>query len=82
MPSKFQKVYVVRGSEDGTLGVFGNFKAAHSCAVNYLTQWSPDAKCTSYKEALKYKSIATIDRDIDYVTADIELFYFNHDFNK
>ena len=33
-----KKVIVLRGSEDGNIGVYSNFKAAHKAAVNYLTQ--------------------------------------------
>lgn len=31
-------VYIVNGSDDGNLGVFGNIKAAYECAEMYLTQ--------------------------------------------
>ena len=78
MPSKFQKVYVVTGSKDGNLGVFGNFKAAYDRAVSYLTQ-NDDGTIvtTSYAQALKRKNCSTIGCDSDYSTAMIELFYFN-----
>ena len=32
-----KKVIVLRGSEDGNIGVYSNFKAAHKAAVRYLT---------------------------------------------
>jgi len=32
-----KKVIVLRGSEDGNIGVYSNFKAAHKAAVKYLS---------------------------------------------
>jgi hypothetical protein len=43
-------IYVVQGSHDGTIGVFGNVKGAYDRACEYL---SDVQVLTSYSEALK-----------------------------
>jgi hypothetical protein len=53
---EMKKVYIVRGSEDGTLGAYSNFKAAYNRAVEYFTNCGiedkPDIE-VSYGVALK-----------------------------
>lgn len=36
MKNEDKKMYIVRGSEDGSLGVFSNIKLAYECAVAYV----------------------------------------------
>jgi len=47
-------IYVVNGSEDGIIGVFGNVKGAYDRASEYiLSAYNSPKVLTSYSEALK-----------------------------
>ena len=46
-------VYVVTGSEDGILGVFGNKKGAYKEALGYVKQGEEDRKVISYAKVCK-----------------------------
>jgi hypothetical protein len=51
---KMKVVYVVRGSEDGILGVYGNKKMAYEEAVRYATDGGEkDAKVVSYSKVCR-----------------------------
>jgi|LULO01.1.fsa_nt_gb hypothetical protein len=51
MKNEDKKMYVVRGSEDGNLGVFSNKKLAYECALDYVKDW--DYKIKSYSKVCK-----------------------------
>ena len=69
-------IYHVHGSEDGTLGIFSNFKAAYECAADYMDEYvksfsSKNPKCrlsATYSQAVKkklsYQSIFLTDGDM------------------
>ena len=69
-------VYVVRGSEDGNIGVYGNVKKAYEKCLDYLQ--NHEVK-TTYNQALKGCRSwgCEIECSDDYVTCTIETFYFN-----
>ena len=46
-------VYVVTGSEDGILGVYGNKKGAYNEALNYVNQDNEDRKVISYAKVCR-----------------------------
>jgi len=55
-----KKMYIVRGSEDGNLGVYSNFKLAYQAAENYAITENEDGLAylevwaDTKKTALKY----------------------------
>lgn len=72
-----KRVFVVRGSHDGNLGVYGNVKGAYDRCLEYLRGYEVK---TSYSQALKgCKSwgctIESNNYDMDCV---IEVFYLNN----
>jgi hypothetical protein len=69
-------VYVVRGSHDGNLGVFGNVKGAYAKCMEYLRECEIK---TSYGQALKgcKKWGCTIETDEYDMSCTIESFYLN-----
>jgi hypothetical protein len=72
-------VYVVTGSEDGLLGVFGNVKAAYGVAKKYCGE---DAPVKSYSLVLKTLRSLRSANVCDYgsrVTAYITSCYFNEE---
>ena len=46
-------VYVVTGSEDGILGVYGNKKGAYNCGLRYVHQSDDLVKVVSYARVCK-----------------------------
>lgn len=46
---KYKKLYLVSGSEDGVLGIFGNFKAAYERAELYFEGDEEELFITKYK---------------------------------
>lgn len=46
-------VYVVNGSEDGILGVYGNKKGAYNEALRYVTHDNENRKVISYAQVCK-----------------------------
>ena len=75
-------VYVVTGSEDGILGVYGNKKGAYKEALRYADQCRENRKVISYakvckklKDVYNY-SVAIADDDI-YGNASIHAVLFN-----
>lgn len=74
-----KKVYVVRGSEDGNLGVYSNFKRAYAEALSYSCNGDVSKANLTYSQALKNKNIVTI-YDVNeryYGSAEINLFIMN-----
>jgi hypothetical protein len=71
-----KKVFVVRGSHDGNLGVYGNVKAAYERCLEYLHDYEVQ---TSYSQALKgCKSWGwTIETNAYDMSCSIETFYLN-----
>jgi hypothetical protein len=71
-----KKVFVVRGSHDGNIGVYGNVKGAYERCLEYLSE--TEVK-TSYSQALKgCKSWGcTIETDQYDMSCSIETFYLN-----
>ena len=49
---KGKRVYTVRGSEDGNLGVYTNFKLAHKKAIEYLGSTKIQDGLEKYSKAL------------------------------
>jgi|TARA_R110002096_G_C14335821_1_gene701725 hypothetical protein len=77
-------VYVVMGSEDGILGVYGNKKGAYKEALRYINQIEQERKLISYakvcrelKDVYDY-SIDIADDDI-YGNAGIHAVLFNEE---
>ena len=52
MKNKDKKTYIVRGSEDGNLGVFSNLKRAYEVASQYGS-WDTNNKYKSYSKVCK-----------------------------
>ena len=52
MKNKDKKMYVVRGSEDGNIGVFSNLKKAYEVAIQY-GDWDKTNKYKSYSKICK-----------------------------
>lgn len=74
-----KKAYIVRGSEDGNLGVYSNFKKAYAAALEYSCDGNSSKVNLTYSQAVKNKYIVTIN-DINkpyYGTAEIEQFIIN-----
>jgi hypothetical protein len=73
-------IYVVTGSQDGVIGVYGNVKAAYDKACEYITNAANSPKVTtSYNETLKGckgwgKTIESSNSDY---SAKIEVFFLN-----
>jgi hypothetical protein len=80
-------VYVVTGSEDGILGVYGNKKGAYNEALNYVNQDNEDRKFISYSTVCKelkdvYNYSVEICNDNIYGNASIHAILFNPKENK
>ena len=73
-----KKVYLVHGSEDGTLGIYSNVKNAYARAVGYRDE-GDDSKVESYAKVCK--RLRLFDNadvvDSNYATSQIEMFYLN-----
>jgi len=79
-------VYVVMGSEDGILGVYGNVKKAYGVASEYVTgAYEYNGTLKSYSWVLKeFKQVDFMGFDVDvmdhqsnYASASISRHYFN-----
>ena len=75
-------VYVVMGSEDGILGVYGNKKGAYEEAVRYINQTEQERKLISYAKVCKelkdvYNYSVSIADDDIYGNASIHAVLFN-----
>ena len=75
-------VYIVNGSEDGVLGVYGNVKGAYKTATDYVLNGCGDTielNKKSYskvcKELKRYFSSNVANDDI--CSASIDCYYFN-----
>tara|TARA_R110002020_G_scaffold73207_7_gene187726 strand:+ start:3920 stop:4153 length:234 start_codon:yes stop_codon:yes gene_type:complete len=75
-----KKLYLVHGSEDGTLGIFSNVKRAYERAIQYGDDVaSSDRKVESYAKvckALKRSYLAYV-VESSYAESQIEMFYLN-----
>lgn len=76
-----KKVYIVRGSEDGNLGVYSNFKRAYQEAVNYVTndgEWNLELNKT-YSQAVKDKYLVNIHEKGNWRgnSANIQMYWLN-----
>jgi len=73
-----RKVYLVHGSEDGTLGIYSNVKNAYARAVGY-GECSDGRKVESYAKVCKRlrQSHYAYVVDSNYATSQIEMFYLN-----
>lgn len=71
-----KRVFVVRGSHDGNIGVYGNVKGAYERCLEYLHE---NEVKTSYSQALKGCKNwgCTIETDAYDMTCQIEVFYLN-----
>ena len=63
--------YVVKGSEDGNLGVYGNHKRALQAAIAYVNQTQDPTEEMDIRKV--HKSYTSIHGS--YTSADIETFY-------
>lgn len=63
-----KRVYIVRGSEDGTLGVYSNQKAALQHAISY---------CGGDCEVVKHKWNISVYGNF---SADVEIFHLDKEF--
>lgn len=70
-----KKVYIVKGSEDGNLGVYSTFKKAYERAKEYVS--SQGTIKQSYQTALKDSFRLHAIESPDFATASIEQFYIN-----
>tara|TARA_R110000803_G_scaffold20245_2_gene52387 strand:+ start:291 stop:518 length:228 start_codon:yes stop_codon:yes gene_type:complete len=73
-----KKVYLVHGSEDGTIGIYSNVKKAYAQAVAY-GEWCDGRKVDSYAKvckSLKKSGHADVVTS-DYAESRIEMFYLN-----
>lgn len=75
-----KQVIIVRGSEDGNLGVFTNVKAAYAKAIHYLTHGQPTMPVNgSYGEACKEISrIGYYALTMKQTEVTLETFYLNN----
>ena len=84
-----KKMYIVRGSHDGNLGVYSNLKRAYDVALKYVKEDAEEGKCliSSYSKISKqfrdYKDYWSFCTDIveDYwctSNAEIEMMYLNY----
>lgn len=75
-----KKVYLVHGSEDGTLGIFSNIKKAYERAVQYGDDDTSDSrKVESYAHVCKRlrKGHYAYVVESNYIESQIEMFYLN-----
>ena len=88
-----RKVYIVRGSEDGNLGVYSNFRRAYKSAFEYEENaeygepkcWEDNSKatyqkCQIYMASHGFAELFTGKGNYwdSQISAKIELFYLNH----
>ncbi len=73
-----KKVYLVHGSEDGTLGIYSNVKNAYARAVGYRDE-GDDSKVESYANVCKRLRLGHYAYVVEsnYATSQIEMFYLN-----
>ena len=73
-----KKVYLVHGSEDGTLGIYSNVKNAYARAVGYRDE-GDDSKVESYAKVCKRLRLFGHADVVDssYAASRIEMFYLN-----
>ena len=64
-------VYVVMGSEDGILGVYGNKKGAYEEALRYINQTEQERKLISYAKVCKELKYYAYDYDVTIADDDI-----------
>ena len=87
-----KKMYIVKGSEDGNLGIYSNLKRAYEKAIKY-TEHDEERNIKSYakvcKEFNEHKDYWSWEVNVDenYYTngcagASIELFYVNKGFGE
>lgn len=79
-----KKVYIVRGSEDGNIGVYTNIKKAYEAAAGYIggscdtkdktPQQSYASVCKEFKRGFGY---VRIEPKSGWTSASIELMYLN-----
>lgn len=71
-------IYVVKGSQDGNIGVYGNVKGAYDKCLEYINSGGADVK-TSYSQALKGCKGwgCEIESTDDYIKCDIEVHFLN-----
>jgi len=81
MKNEDKKVFVVRGSEDGNLGVFSNKKLAFECAMHYMNNC--DYKTKSYSKVCKELNEDWYCIITDgFIVAQIECFWLNNQYWK
>jgi len=81
MKNEDKKMYVVRGSEDGNLGVFSNKKLAFECAMNYMNNY--DYKTKSYSKVCKELNEDWYCNITDgFIVAQIKCFWLNNQYWK
>ena len=72
-------MYIVRGSEDGNIGVFGNKPMAWKCAMLYFA--NSEEELYTEVEDKKYffeNGYVSIDSKSDRISVDIEHIAYNH----
>lgn len=71
-------VYVVRGSQDGNIGVYGNVKAAYEKCIKYIENADAEVK-TTYNQALKGCKGwgCQVESNDHYIECSIEVHFFN-----
>ena len=80
-----KKVYVIKGSEDGNIGVAGNVKLAYEMASQYVCYSADGEKnktlMLSYEKVCKklkdYNNVSLTDHEAHFGDATIEKFYLN-----
>ena len=71
------KSYIVKGSEDGPIGVFTSHKRALECAIQYVNQSTDTLEATGWEidKSLYYTCISHPNTSIG---ANIEVFHTNY----
>jgi len=82
-----KKIYVVKGSEDGNIGCYGNSSAAVEKAMFYVTDIEDEeykiektrAQYITHLNKHGWVDVRCLNRfgDVKYGTAEVELFYLN-----
>tara|TARA_Y100000310_G_scaffold27729_1_gene26355 strand:+ start:11405 stop:11626 length:222 start_codon:yes stop_codon:yes gene_type:complete len=67
--------YVVRGSEDGNIGVFGSRGRAEKVAVDYVSMAVDGATEVHHVRVTKSKFVTYVESDLTRVMAEVEKHY-------
>lgn len=74
MKNTDKKILVVRGSHDGIIGVYTNFKLAHKKAMQYMRNENVHDGLDSYSKAIKqYKRQGCLYMECDDCTTTVDI---------